>query len=314
MPRGTTRSSAPGKIILFGEHAVVYGEPAIAVPVTQVEATAKIEASEPGSGLTLVAVDLGETVDLAGASADEPLAAAARLTLDHLGAPVPDATITVRSTIPMASGLGSGAAVATALVRALAAFHGTSFPSAEVSELVYEVEKIHHGTPSGIDNTVIAYERPVFFVRTAASGPETVAVGAPFKLVIADSGLPSPTKRLVDQVRTGWLRDPARYEEIFGQIGDVVREARRMIEAGDIDALGPLMDKNQALLVRLGVSSPDLDKLVKAARAAGAWGAKLSGAGQGGNLLALAGDESLGNVAAALKRAGAVGTIQTTVT
>lgn len=314
MTRGSTRSSAPGKVILFGEHAVVYGEPAIAVPVTKVEATAKVEDAEPGCGLIVVAADLGSAVNLSEAPADAPLAVAARLTLEHLGLPAPDARLTVRSTIPMASGLGSGAAVATALVRALAAFRGASLSGAEVSQIVYEVEKIHHGTPSGIDNTVIAYEQPVYFVRTAASGPERMSVGASFRLVIADSGLPSPTKRLVQRVRAGWLRDPTRYEELFGQIGDVVREARQRIEEGDVRALGPLMDRNHALLVELGVSSPRLDRLVSAARAAGAWGAKLSGAGQGGNVLALAEEESLEEVAAALREAGAVSTIETTVT
>jgi mevalonate kinase len=213
----------------------------------------------------------------------------------------------------MASGLGSGAAVATAVVRVLGEFLGASLSPAEVSALVYEVEKIHHGTPSGIDNTVIAYERPVYFVRSAASGPELMTVGAPFGLVIADTGLPSPTKRLVDQVRAGWERETARYEELFQRIGQIVREARQRIEAGEADSLGPLMDANHALLVKLGVSSPALENLVDAARTAGALGAKLSGAGQGGILLALAPPRSSAKVADALRNAGAVRTIQTTV-
>jgi mevalonate kinase len=310
----SVESSAPGKVILFGEHAVVYGQPAIAVPVTQVEATAHVEPAPDGSGLTLIAADLGESFDLARAPAEAPLAVAARLTLDHLAASVPDATLTVESTIPIASGLGSGAAVSTALVRALAGFLGASLTRAEVSELVYEVERIHHGTPSGIDNTVIAYGQPVYFVRTAASGPELVSVAEPFRLLIADTGLPSPTRHLVSRVRMGWQRETRRYEALFERVGEVVREARRRIEAGDVTGLGPLMDENHRLLVKLGVSSPVLDRFVEAARMAGATGAKLSGAGQGGNVVALVESDAADEVAAALKEVGATRAIRTTVT
>ena len=314
MTRRSVESSAPGKAILFGEHAVVYGQPAIAVPVTQVEATARVEPAPAGSGLALIAADLGESFNLAAAPAEAPLAVAARLTLDHLAMPVPDARLTIHSTIPIASGLGSGAAVSTALVRALADFMGTPLPRADVSDLVYEVERIHHGTPSGIDNTVIAYERPVYFVRAEASGPALVSVGSPFRLLIADTGLPSPTRRVVSRVRLGWQREPARYEASFERIGEVARQARDRMDAGDADALGALMDENHRLLVELGVSSPVLDRLVEAARTAGATGAKLSGAGQGGNMLALVEPQVIDGVADALKKAGATRTIRTIVT
>jgi mevalonate kinase len=292
---------------------VVYGEPAIAVPVTQVKATAIVEPASPGNGLTLVASDLGTRFTLAAALERNPLAVAARLTLSHLSASVPDATLTVRSTIPIASGLGSGAAVSTALVRALSSFLGHSPTPAAVSDLVFEVERIHHGTPSGIDNTVIAYEQPVYFVRGEACGPVLMSVGVPFTLLIADTGLPSPTKRLVDRVRLDWQRDPVRFQTLFERIGDIARKARRRIESGEISSLGPLMYQNHVLLSQLGVSSAVLDELVGAARGAGALGAKLSGAGHGGNMLALVDAEIAHDVAAVLMAAGAVRVIQTTV-
>lgn len=311
MSPAQVRSYAPGKVILFGEHAVVYGRPAIAVPVSQVRATATVRPAAPGSGLTLVASNLKKQVALATAPEDEPLAAAARLTLAYLKADEPDATITIHSTIPIASGLGSGAAVSTALVRALAGFLGHKPPPAEVSRLVYEVEKIHHGTPSGIDNTVVAYGQPVYFVREQPI--ERLKVGQALTLLIGDTGAPSPTGKIVAHVRRAWQREPAHYDALFDRIGDITDEARRAIEDGDVDALGPLMDENHELLIELGVSSSKLDSLVDTARLAGAMGAKLSGAGQGGNMIALVEDDCIEDVEAALKETGAVRVICTEV-
>jgi mevalonate kinase len=312
MNHSVQSASAPGKVILFGEHAVVYGQPAIAVPVTQVRATATVETAPPGSGLAIIASDLGEGISLATAPQDEPLAAAARRTLTHLSAPEPDITLTISSTIPIASGLGSGAAVSAALVRTLASFLGHTLEPAQVSALVFEVERIHHGTPSGIDNTVVAYEQPVYFVR--GRPPERLPVGAPFTLLIGDTGIRSPTKHVVEHVRQAREHNPARYDALFDQIGDIANEARRAIEVGDVDGLGPLLDDNHELLIELRVSSSKLDELVEAARFGGAIGAKLSGAGQGGNMVALVEDDYVDEVTEALREAGAVRVICTRVT
>ncbi|MGD9100999.1 MAG: mevalonate kinase [Anaerolineae bacterium] len=303
-------AAAPGKVILFGEHAVVYGQPAIAAPVHQVRATASVEPGAPGSGLTLAAVDLDQVVALTQAPQDDPLAAMARLTLAHLGTSPPDATLTIHSTIPIASGMGSGTAVSTAIVRALAACLGRQLATETVSALVYEVEKLHHGTPSGIDNTVVAYGMPVYFVRGGAI--ETFGVGAALHLLIGDTGVASSTRVAVGDVRRAWEGDRPSYERLFAQVGEVVGRARDLIEAGgEAVRLGALMDCNHELLRLMDVSSPELEQLVTAARAAGALGAKLSGAGRGGNMIALVepGDEA--RVAEALHQAGAVRVIET---
>jgi mevalonate kinase len=317
-------------VILFGEHAVVYGRPALAVPVAQVQAEAVVEDGAPAGGLIIYASDLGEELALRAAPADHPLAAAVRLTLAHLGLGIvsrePDWRVTIRSSIPIAGGLGSGAAVAAAIVRALADAANTPWPDrqdrqyptptlplppAAVSALVYEVEKLHHGTPSGIDNTVIAYEQPVYFV--AGQPPQPFAIGRPFTLAIADSGIASPTRIAVADVRKAWERESARYEALFDRIAAIVEAARQAIVAGEPDRLGPLMDKNHALLAELGVSCPELERLAAAARAAGAGGAKLSGAGRGGNLIALVTADAAPAVAEALRAAGAVRVIVTEV-
>jgi mevalonate kinase len=246
---------------------------------------------------------------------------------------LPDLHITITSAIPIASGMGSGAAVATALVRALAAHLGRQLSPAEISALVYASEQRFHGTPSGIDNTVIAYEQPIWFQRTKAEGPETkdessdsslvlapssaliepIAVATPFTLLIGDTGIRSATRLPVGEVRKRWQADPQRYEALFDQVGVLVAQARAALTASNLAALGPLLSQNHALLQQIGVSSPDLDKLVAAARSAGALGAKLSGAGWGGVMLALVAPDTRVRVAAALAQAGAKRVIETVV-
>ena len=178
--------------------------------------------------------------------------------------------------------------------------------------MAFEVDKLHHGTPSGIDNTVVTYARPVYFVKDQPI--ETFAVGEPFTIVIADSGISAPTKQSVAAVRKLWEADKKYWELVFDDVGEISFAARRVIEEGWIKMLGSLMDENHALLQKMTVSSPELDRLVEAARHAGALGAKLSGGGRGGNMIALIQAEQAESVSAALKEAGAQNTIVTQVT
>ena len=303
-----TVACASGKVILFGEHAVVYGQPAIAVPVTQVQARATIETSPEGQGITIVAEDLEQSYTLEQAPPDDVLRAIVVSTLEHIGVGTKhDLTITVSSTIPIARGLGSGAAVSTAIVRAIGQHFENLLSPQTISALVYETEKIHHGTPSGIDNTVIAFEKPVYFVRDRKI--EIFSVKSPFLLVIADTGIASPTKIAVSHVRRGWEREREKYEEIFDEIGTIAEMGRQAIERGEIETVGRLMNENHRLLQLIGVSSPELEGLVEAAREGGALGAKLSGAGRGGNIIALVTGETRSRVELMLRLAGAKGVI-----
>ncbi len=307
-------ASAPGKIILFGEHAVVYGQPAIAVPVTEVRARATLTADPrgPAGQVRILAPAVGLDSTLAALPRGNPLGEAIRGTATALGVDhLPACTLKISSTIPVASGLGSGAAVSVAVIRAVAGFLGQPLPEAQVSALAYEIEKIHHGTPSGIDNSVVTYATPVYFVKGYPIEP--FAIAQPFTIVIGDTGLPSPTKESVGDVRRAWQADPARYESIFAAVGELVRAARQAIEAGDPGSLGPLMDKNHQLLQEMSVSSPELDRLVAAAKSAGALGAKLCGGGRGGNMIALATPDFAEKISQALRQAGAVNTIITKV-
>ena len=316
--------TASGKIILFGEHAVVYQRPAIAVPVSQVQARVTIKKSK--QPLTIQTSEVLPTplrygalrensevlISYADLRDDDPLKAIIQLTLRSFKVTPPHATLTIHSTIPIASGLGSGAAVSTAIVRALAQYFKRDLDSAAISSLVYEVEKIHHGTPSGIDNTVIAYGKPVYFVR--GQPIETFNVARPFRLAIADTGIQSPTKIAVGDVRAAWEADKDRHEKIFDGCGAITQQARKLIEDGQPDQLGSLMNENHKLLREMGVSCRELDDLVDAATRAGASGAKLSGGGRGGNMIALVNEANEGEVREALMGAGAKQVIITTVT
>lgn len=315
-----TTASAPGKVILCGEHAVVYGQPAIALPLPGVRSQATIEAAPSGAGITLNLADLGESRLLE--AQDHPLATLVRLAIAEVGTTLPlDLSITLRSAIPIASGMGSGAALGAALVNALSAYLGRPLDPATVSRLVYESERFYHGTPSGIDNTVVSYEQAIWFMRgqeqNGTRTPPTIEplhIGAPLALVIGDTGVHAPTHITVSGVRERWQHDRERFDALFSKIGQIVVGIRRSLADGDLLSLGAALNRNQELLREIGVSSPELERLISAALAAGALGAKLSGGGGGGIMLALAAVDQQEPVARALLRAGATRVTQTVVT
>jgi mevalonate kinase len=297
------KASAPGKIILFGEHAVVYNRPALAVPVTQVHVDVEVLDS-PRSGIWIHAPGIDLHADLDSLPADHPVGSVILKLFQRFDIlPSPALEISIDSTIPVAAGLGSGAAVSVALIRALSGHLNRSLTDEEVNNFAYEVEKLHHGTPSGIDNTVITYSRPVYFIKGKPT--ETFKVGKPFTVVIGDTGIQAPTKNVVSDVRRLWRHDQYNIERIFDEIAQISLIGRRAIESGRPELLGELMDQNHEHLRTLTVSSPELECLVTAARKAGALGAKLSGGGRGGNMIALVDQDRAESVSDALLSAGA---------
>ena len=184
-------------------------------------------------------------------------------------------------------------------------------PDEGINSFAYEIEKLHHGTPSGIDNTVVTYAKPVYFIK--GQPIETFSVGNPFTIVIGDTGVSAPTKESVADVRKLWEADQAKWEGMFDEVGTIAKEARKAIESGKTKVLGKLMNQNHTFLQEMTVSSPELDNLVSAALNAGAAGAKLSGGGRGGNMIALVEKEKAPVISEALLSAGATRTIITTV-
>src|SRR3990172_11928260 len=227
-------ASAPGKVILFGEHAVVYGQPAIADALLEVEAKAIINPliqGTPGE-IRIQAPSIKLDADLSQLPIDDPLATAVRNVLVELGIKAPPPfKLRVTSTIPVAAGLGSGAAVSVPIIRAVSAFLGQPLKDARVSAIAFEVEKLHHGTPSGIDNTVITYNQAVFYIKDKPI--QTIRIASPFDLVIADTGRSTPTKETVADVRRLWESDPELYDAVFESIGKFSTAARAAIEQGN---------------------------------------------------------------------------------
>ncbi len=305
-------ASAPGKAILFGEHAVVYGQPAIAIPVTQVQTKAYIfpRIADPSGEIQIEAPAIDLDAKLSGLPENHSIRLlitllAAELRLNKL----PAFHLKITSTIPVAAGLGSGAATSVAVIRALSAFLGSPLPNDRVSALAYEIEKSYHGNPSGIDNTVITYAQPLFFIREQPF--ELLQVSHPLTFLIADSGVKSSTSQVVGQVRAGWQKEPERYLRIFSAIGEISRAGRSEIQLGSHQILGELMNENHRYLQEISISCPEVDRLVSAALSAGAYGAKVSGAGQGGNMIALVPQEQQEDISAALQKAGALRTMTT---
>ncbi len=267
------KGQANGKLILCGEHAVVYGHPAIAVPV-DLHTTVTIE---PAAGPLQVDHDLWSPRH------EDRL-------YEALEAVFPDGgqRIVLESELPVGVGLGSSAALAVAVARAMGLESDT-----DVSSKAMQMEQVFHGDPSGLDVAVAMRGESVWFVK---GKPIRTVQTPPCGIVAIDSGSGGNTAEMVAKVKEGG----AKSEEIIADIGALVHAARAVL--GDPPSLGELLTENQTYLRQLGLSTPVLDQLVAMAMGAGAHGAKLSGAGGGGVVLALIDDPA--PLLATVERAG----------
>ena len=287
MSRPPARGRAGGKVILLGEHAVVYGRPAVASGIALGLEAEVARGVGPRLESDVESDARGETL----------VAEAARA----VGLEPRDWAVRVRSDIPAGQGLGSSAALSIAVLRALAVAAGRTLPRAEELRLGRTLEGIFHGTPSGIDPTAAALGTTFRFVRGDPPTVEPIVLGAPVSLVIALGGAPRSTGAAVGGLRERWQAERRRHEALFDEVAGVVHTGVLALRAGDLAALGATFDRNQALLEMLGVSSPEIEQRVAAARAAGALGAKLTGGGAGGAVMALVDAGNVDAVIAALR-------------
>ncbi len=278
-------ASAPGKAILVGEHFVVEGQPAIAVAV-DLRARAIVETTEKGF-IEVSSRRYGRHVFT---EEDDkhplyPVFKAAERVLEFSGRET-GLRINIHSSIPPAAGLGSSAAVAVATVAATASALGEKLSLEDISRLAYEAEKIVHGKPSGIDNTVSTYGGAILYKRSEGFTRLKVDF-SDARLVLADSGITRNTGAMVARVRNLYKKYPSVLAPLYEVAGRLVQAVKEALEEGDFETVGELMNINHGLLSAVGVSNIPLEVMVHIARNAGALGAKITGAGGGGLTLAL---------------------------
>ncbi|WP_088810119.1 MULTISPECIES: mevalonate kinase [Listeria] len=292
--------SATAKLILCGEHAVVYGEPAISIPFAQAVIQTEVIKTEKETKFSsaFYTGDLKNMPDFL-----EGIKQMVVAILDKLGqAPV---LIRVLSEVPIGRGLGSSAAVSTSIARALYAYFEQTISDSELLELVNQSEKIAHGNPSGVDAVTVVTGKPIWFEKNKTLEP--LHFEKKIYLVVADTGIPSETRSAVSDVGRLLQENPKKYRPFIAELGNISREIRGQLENNpDLKIIGAEMNKAQNLLEQLTVSDSSLEKLIRVALQNGALGAKLTGGGRGGCMISLvAGAKQAEKVAQALKNAGA---------
>ncbi|WP_280270760.1 mevalonate kinase [Nocardia wallacei] len=309
--RATGTGRAHGKVVLIGEHTVVYGMPAIAIPMSGLSAHATLrppEADSPPPAPSAHRLGHDDALEVrftcsvdtipAGSGAAAATAAALRCWDPH-GRPW---EVRIRSDIPPARGLGSSAAAAAASVRAVADLCGAALDERSLYRLVQTGEKVTHGRPSGVDAAAVTATGPIRFAAGIARPiPTRVNAG----LVVADTGESGSTRQAVDSVRARLQHDHANARRLLTRAAELAEGAAADLADGDASGLGVRLTEFQRLLRELGISTTELDRLIAAALKAGACGAKLTGGGLGGCVLALVEPHRTAAVREALTAAGA---------
>lgn len=290
-----------GKVVIMGEHAVVYGRHAIAAPLPM---TIKAQVEDCDEGIHLLIPRWGVEFQLASnpnerRSFERP----AGVMLDELGLSGRAMRIEVFPEVPRSMGLGGSAAMAVAIVRALDKHYRLGLADEEVNRLAFEAEKLAHGNPSGIDNTLACYAKPLVFRAGNPPLVETLNIKTPIPMVVGMTGYEGLTAKTVGRVNAAWQQDRKLYERIFDQIDTLVLRGVQAIQDEDLVTLGQLMNICHGMLNALQVSTPELEQLVDIARANGALGAKLTGGGGGGSIIALC-DGDTDAVVNAIRAAG----------
>ncbi|MCL2642375.1 MAG: mevalonate kinase [Candidatus Bathyarchaeota archaeon] len=280
------KGSGYGKVILFGEHFVVHG---VAGIVSAIDSSTDAIVSKGESGLVVkddrkTAKGYSEEKRLQQIESIERMLKA--MDLD----PKLPLDIWIGGSLPGFSGLGASAASSVAIARAINEEFGLNLSNEKINQVAYEAEIAYAGNPSGIDNTAATYGGLMWFKKDSTGGPDLVErlkIQMPIEIVICSTGKVANTKAMVEGVAERKKANPAKYEPLFSQAGDLTVAGRSALEAGKLEKVGELMNENHRILQEIGVSSVELDYLVDVARKQGAIGAKLTGGGGGGCMVAL---------------------------
>ena len=274
---------AAGKVILLGEHAVVYGKHALALPIQNaVSATLRDEPTD------LAIPELKATI---------------ALIKKELGVEDSPYSVHISSRLPLAMGLGASAAYAVAIVRAFNSKHDLGLDDIAINEVAFECEKLAHGTPSGVDNTIATYGVPLLFSNDESLNVQRLPDAETPPLVIACSHQSGRTREQVANVRERYSHNRSQYDAIFTLVDELSLAGANAMRDSNYEELGRLMNICHGLLTAIEVSTPELESMVTLARAAGAVGAKMTGGGGGGSIVALCPGRTT-EVRDALKSAG----------
>jgi len=305
-------ATAPAKVILTGEHFVVIGKPAIAMAVNlyskvkiskRNDSTIRIASSSlKASGTFHSGVYVPETGTADAGKALQPINSIASHLIEKAELKNQGLDIEIDSSIPLAAGLGSSASVSVSTIASLSKLLELKSSREEIRELAFIPEGIVHGKPSGIDQTTATYGGVVKFQRD--KGFEYVNAKRDIPIVIGNTGIARSTGEQVMKVRIMSQEHPQEFNVIATQAGEISVQAKEAIEKGDLLHLGKLMNENHDLLRRVGVSNTKLETLISSAKASGALGAKLTGAGGGGCMIALVDQNEEEKVAEEIAKSG----------
>ncbi len=279
-----------GKCILFNEHFVVYNIPSI---VSAIGDTTVAAAEKTVSGGVQLVDNRPATPGYKEEKLDQQKDSLKRI-LEAMGInPDENIKITLGGNLYAASGVGASAASCTAIARALNDLFDMGLNADQINDIAYEGEKGYHGTPSGVDNTASTYGGLIWFVKGEKNIFEPITMKKPVEIVMGNTGKVANTKAAVAGVRERKEKYPEKYKKIFSEADQLVHQARNALHAHDLNEVGRLMNHNHTLLQQIKVSNQELDILVETARAAGAVGAKMTGGGLGGYMVALTPGQSL---------------------
>jgi mevalonate kinase len=303
---------SPAKVILFGEHFVVGGNSAISMSIdlptsVTVEHTNQDQIQVKSEDLEVEAVFFqdGKLARSSGETAEtslRPVFQAADFTLKKLKNPGQGLNISVKSKVPIGMGLGSSAATAVGTVTGITTLHGSKFSKDEVFEAAYSLEKMVHGHPSGVDQATVTYGGLISYRQGRVNAK--LLVTKPPLMIIGSTGKRRSTGEFVGRVTRLRETQPTQYSKIASEAQMIADKAAEWLTAGQFEKLGALMNENQRLLESVGVSSSELETLISAARQAGALGAKLTGGGGGGCMIALVEDSTHASVSQAIQQVG----------
>ena len=299
------KGSGFGKVILFGEHFVVYGVPGI---VSAIDSTADAEVKKSINGITIRDERKGSKGYAEEKKAQQLESIDRILRAMGIEPKTMSFNIWLGGNLPGFSGLGASAASSVAIARAIAEEYGKKFSDEKINDIAYEAEKAYAGTPSGIDNTAATFGGLLWFKKNMSGGSNTITtlrIREPVEIVIGSTGVVANTKAMVEGVAERKRKHPEKYDLLFEQAEAIALIARKALHEFDLKKVGKLMDQNHILLQEIEVSHEKLDYLVDVARKQGAYGAKLTGGGGGGCMVALTpGKELQARVAKAIENEG----------